>query len=86
MKYTINVTQQDIQDGTYPPLGLHRADTCPIACAIKRELGVGYSVFSALMMIRKGKRTMFNNEKVTNFILDFDCGLPVLPFTFEVEC
>jgi hypothetical protein len=82
MKTLIEVTHQDIVEGrTCIP------DKCPVALAVKRcakiedELGVSVGVTT----IRVGLQKFHNSNEVENFVVRFDRGQAVEPFTFELD-
>lgn len=97
MKVTINVTQEDIEEG-------QRGDcrSCPIALAINKCLKNMYfceidgSVFADIYRVSNNRfvpqrmETYIINLKdyikqVKSFIKDFDESTPVSPFTFTVD-
>jgi hypothetical protein len=82
-KYTITVTQEDIDTGERDD-----CNRCPIALAAGRVLG-GKVIVDDDWII---SRADFNDsdfyaltDEARQFILRFDAGEPVSPFTFEVE-
>lgn len=88
MKYLIQVTQEDIDQGCRNSGG-----RCPIARALIRALSVD---FSPHVYVAKTQVNVWNNKKFVvqhrgipevakNFIKQFDAGEKVLPFSFEFE-
>lgn len=56
---------------------------CPIALAIFREYGLRASVGS-LMIVVENKQYAVPID-VAQFIVNFDLGYPIAPFTFELK-
>jgi hypothetical protein len=77
----VEVTEKDIRTGI-------QADCmeCPIALAINRSLGSGHA------RVRRHRIDMYNPtlkciplpSEARAFVLDFDRGKEVLPFSFEI--
>lgn len=79
----ITVTQDDIDCGFRSNCHL-----CPIARAIARETGrhSKFIRFDSPERIEVGCEVyQTSDQNVINFILDFDCGKPVQPFSFEMS-
>ena len=78
MKKLIKVEQEDINNGVR-----HSNNSCPIALAINRTLGVSCRVTMEYISIG----TLWANlsGKARQFIHGFDRGFPVEPFEFEIE-
>ena len=79
----VEVSQKHIDAG-----GKGRALLCPIALALQDQGHKECWVWSGTIMFRLGNHTLSGvdmpNEAV-RFIERFDHGLPVKPFTFELE-
>lgn len=73
----ISVTEEDIQRG-FP-----NCDRCPVALAVSRQMGQHASV--TLHWVRTADLLAKVPTVVRNFIEDFDRGLPVSPFNFQLE-
>lgn len=86
-KLTVSVTQDDIQFGKKG-----NCDWCPVAHAVRRVVSEKY------IKISVGKRwlVLWPNDVIISrevelpevaktFIKEFDRGLPVSPFTFEID-
>jgi len=78
MKHKIEVTQQDIENGR-----THSAFANPIAFAVRRAVG-GRALVIVNGAIATGKYAQMPRD-ASDFLLDFDCGLMVSPFEFELE-
>lgn len=88
MKYTVNVTQEDIIEGqrTLDPHhnGLYRAACCPVARALRRTIpGVSHCSPNSVEVRLTDendtptfKRFYFNNQAVTDFIRRADNQYP----------
>jgi len=74
---TIRVTQEHIDSGDKG-----RATSCPIANALRCEGYVYPSVCA--QFVRVGARMYNLPDSVTNFIQNFDKGVEVEPFEFEL--
>lgn len=79
MKYTVNVTQEDIDKGKKGS-----CSQCPVALAGIRSVGKSFYVGPTMFAFR------FNwiaelPKCVVDFIERFDSGQPVQPFTFDIE-
>ena len=85
MKVTIQVTQEDIKNGQPT-----RCLKCPLALAATRAFGhqifvARYTMFS---MDVNGKVNFHGGKlpkEVTTWQWNFDNGIPVKPFDFEIE-
>ena len=84
---TIEVTQKDIDDGEK---GL--CACCPVALAINRELSrPAYASVKFDTVLIKNADTgkvitwILMPAKVNKFVYDFDSGVEVKPFTFELD-
>jgi hypothetical protein len=79
MRITIDVTADDIANGVRG-----RCSTCPVALAVRRVPGLekwevgGMSAFY-------GASSFPLPCAASRFIMDFDGGRPVEPFSFEVD-
>jgi hypothetical protein len=79
-KHTITVLQDDIDNGEP-----NNVNNCPIARAVKRDLNE-----DMVMVLRRHLNTYSNPEQfllpaeARMFALQFDMGLPVEPFKFEI--
>jgi hypothetical protein len=96
MSERIHVTQEDIREGIPQTYSL-----CPVALAIRRELGVEqYGLVSVTQKHVFVRREEFPSTsvrplppgtwykappEVTSFIVNFDEGTEVEPFEFEME-
>lgn len=83
MKKKIEVTQEDIKNGIR-----ESANTCPIALAVTRAYGGRVLVNSGVIIWDNGtgRPQIFSfPENVRQFIINFDKGLQVKPFEFEIE-
>ena len=78
MKHKIEVTQQDIFDGR-PNNGF----ACPIAFAVRRAVG-GRALVNDKEVTAAGEYAKMP-QAASNFVIEFDCGLMVSPFSFELE-
>ena len=76
---TIKVTREDISKGM--PL---ESDACPISLAIKRTMKVKRVDVSAYE-ITVGSTKMSIPRSAKRFMLDFDDGRPVKPFSFQLS-
>jgi hypothetical protein len=84
-KVTIRVTKEDIETGRRGACGF-----CPIAFAVRRETNCHdvwvYDLTIDIKQHEHGQiaeyRTPFDAQR---FMLDFDDGLAVKPFEFEME-
>jgi hypothetical protein len=79
MKKTINVTQEDIDNGNNAD-----ACACPVALALRRSFKVDDIWVQPYEMSANGHVYM-NPSKVRDFINNFDRGMKVKPFKFELE-
>ena len=79
MEKVIQVRQEDID-------GAVRGDgrNCPVALALKRELGGMWTV-GALAAAQNGSIRLFLPYAVRAFVKDFDHRLPVEPFSFSLN-
>ena len=83
MPVKVDVTQADVNDG-------RRSDCrdCPIARAIQRATGnpnISIGLHHGRFWKSADDYTVFQIPEVcAKFIVDFDGGLPVSPFSFEV--
>lgn len=78
--YTINVTQDDIDNGVPD-----RAHLCPIAKAVNRDTGGRFvSVGSKTILTVPGDHQLLP-DKAVRFIRRFDNRRRVKPFTFELD-
>ena len=80
MAITIEVTAEDIVNGQRS-----RCYHDPIALAASRALGV--RTFTGVLHIHAvdGRSSWLLPRIATKFILDFDVGKPVKPFSFTIE-
>lgn len=79
MKYTIEVTQEDIDNGECAD-----ATGCPVGLAIGRlNIPKFYGVSHDAVSI--GERRILLPPEASSFIKDFDDHKPVSPFTFTIE-
>jgi len=83
-KYTFNVTQEHIDRGVQD-----ECDRCPVALAIAEQTPFPFGFVEAYgdyimwsCVIDQYARAPF---EVNRFITRFDDGLPVAPFSFELE-
>lgn len=77
----IVVTQNDIERGTR-----YRACACPVALAIKRRTSRECEVAGRYMIFRSDINTKYDlPTPVRKFVVDFDTGKPVKPFSFELD-
>lgn len=82
---TVNVTQEDIENGTYS--SLH----CPIGLALKRQTGkiwwvsIGCATLFDEMLTDEWPSAYILPDEASIFVSDYDKGLPVAPFSFEME-
>ena len=78
---TVSVTQKHINNGNS-----HSYSSCPVALAL-RDLGDKYSylVNGAALYNIHHERVAFLPGNAICFIQDFDRGLTVYPFTFQVS-
>jgi hypothetical protein len=84
MKTKIDVTPEDIATGD------HNGETCPVARALCRTLDVkvGEIVVGVQFITHfglKGYPRILTPDAVRGFVVMFDNGVPVRPFTFELE-
>lgn len=79
MKYIIEVTQKDIDNGK------SESEYCPIARAVRRTLKIrDVAVSISFGLELRGKRVMnIRGTKLEKFIRNFDYKLPVKPFIFN---
>ena len=75
---TINVTAEDIAAGKRKNAGC-----CPVALALKRE--TGKECFVAPTFVLSDKTYIDSPREVYFFIITFDAGLPVEPFSFVLD-
>jgi hypothetical protein len=81
MKKTINVTQDDIDNGN-----VGDACACPVALALRRAFKTGgYDFYVEDKCMFVNNYAYFNPPEVKNFIVNFDHGIKVEPFSFELE-
>lgn len=91
MKYTINVTEDDIKIGKP-----NEYASCPVALAVERgtrQICEVFPLYSHGMVAiyfpsRIGddrKRIVKDAEDVRQFIMDFDMGKYVKPVSFEID-
>jgi hypothetical protein len=77
----IKVTKSDIKNGER-----EHCAKCPVALAIKRTFkSRKQRVYVDPWKITIGKKTYITPLDVATFVLDFDCGIEVEPFTFTLE-
>ena len=78
---TVNVTQEDINNGTSGDY-----DRCPIALAIARELpGSDPSVSDEVHLLGEGYcGHACQPSEAEEFVISFDLGRPVSPLTFKL--
>lgn len=82
---TINVTIEHIEKGKK-----HDCGECPIALAIKEVVkdGVEFGVGTGRVTFQQPNSGEYHSEYLplvaTGFIMGFDRGYPVVPFTFEL--
>lgn len=79
----IDVTRDDITQGEP-----RNPCACPVALALQRHQ-IAAIVSKSFIRIRSEKTTVLNDvytpSSVAAFIARFDVGLPVLPFSFEID-
>lgn len=82
MSVHIEVTAQDIADGARG-----ESDSCPIALAVERTLGVvpHVSEFDVSLGGRFDEAIVDLPDEAVDFIADFDAGLRPGPFAFDLE-
>ncbi len=79
MKYTIEVTKQDIKVGVRG-----NCFECPVALALTRVFGTGVQVYPEISL--PGINPVIRMpDAVRKFVRRFDQKEPVQPFTFEIE-
>ena len=76
---TIHVTEEDIRSASRGTV-----DLCPIAKAIKRELGMTHNVVVYGRTAEVNDRRTSLPLSASTFVHDFDSGYPVHPFTFKI--
>lgn len=80
-KIRVNVTQRDIERGTP-----ERSDICPIARAARRHEGLREAfVAQTHVELVWPSRVVELPPEARVFILAFDKGHPVAPFSFDLE-
>lgn len=77
---TINVTEEDIKKGEKSCMS-----GCPVAIAARRATGRKVRVSINYLFYEFGLREHALPHEVSNFVCDFDNGLPVQPITFEID-
>lgn len=82
MKYTINVTEDDIRKGQ-----IGNCDACPVALALQRAIGRRWIYTYGRVVDAKGAKTHLCElpEIATQFIKKFDSAKKVNPIQFEIE-
>lgn len=76
----ISVTQEDIDKGER-----NECRRCPVALALARAGFSGWEVDAGTIFLPHSTAEPIRTPvEVTRFVLDFDEGLPVFPFTFEL--
>lgn len=82
MKKLITITEYDIADGVKC-----ECTSCPVARAVKRESPFFHAVGQDGITFWKGseEKEFSIPDEVRTFIQDFDAGLRVLPFSFELD-
>lgn len=83
MKYTIEVTQEDIDEGIS-----FLCDACPVALAMRRAMGKEIFISPDAWGLTRNSNDPTDQplpSEAKHFILDFDSGAPVKPFTFTIE-
>lgn len=78
----IEVTQEDIDNGT------RHSATCPVSLAVGRiALCECHSSYAIMLLSRCPEGSIYVTAPVTvtDFITRFDDGLPVNPFSFEID-
>lgn len=79
MKTTIEVTKGDIKKGV-----AKNYHTCPVARAISRKLKNGLAPWVSTVLIIDYYKFGLPIEAHL-FVIDFDKGLPVQPFSFDLD-
>lgn len=77
---TIHVTAEDIATGVRG-----ECMTCPVAIAVNRVTRTWCYVFSDGHIGIHGDQWIEAPREVSMFLQMFDAGLPVTPFTFELD-
>ena len=87
MKYEIDVTDEDIRCGSR-----HRSSLCPIALAAQRVVSPMANAFCQALCWWTGQDYLEGRYRIVNlppeasqFVRDFDHGVPVKPFKFSIE-
>ena len=77
----IQVTQDDIDHGRSGDCNF-----CPVARAVKRATHLDLGVRVTIGYVYLGNLVNFQLlSKVADFVYDFDVGMPVKPFEFELD-
>jgi hypothetical protein len=76
----VEVTQEDIDKG-----GRWMAERCPVARALRREVGGAVGVSGGYWIKRTGNSWIALPKKVFRWTQRFDMGRPVKPFTFTTR-
>ena len=79
---TIDVTQEDIDNGVRA-----MCDKCPIALAIARKIkcDIYVSTFLTRLYYEDLGLEFSNSTPMYTFVKNFDQGVPVQPFSFELD-
>jgi hypothetical protein len=77
-QYAIEVTQQDIDKGRP-----NTSSACPVGLAVARATGQSVMVNENQAVM--GGEIAYMPRPATVFVLDFDCGMYVQPFSFTLE-
>ena len=84
MKYQIEVTQDDINNGKP-----HTCSSCPVALAISRTTNYKAEVGLYIITLFNSKGFSYRSIKIPadirQFIKAFDSYMPVSPFSFELD-
>ena len=80
MRLTVEVTQQDIERGS-----LIECRSCPVALALQRATGREVEVAGPWFIFANSRRHFNLPESVRDFVAQFDSGVAVQPFSFEIE-
>ena len=83
MKYLIEVTQSDIDKVDKFKYKINPSKYCPIAIALNRVTKKSWTVTSYKLWFDDKDYSL--PLKVVDFIKNYDKGLPVNPFSFELD-
>lgn len=79
-KIRVNVTKTDIKMGTP-----NKMDSCPVALACKRAGMRGVSIYDSIVFCRGNRAYVAENYAVESFVVAFDKGNNVKPFSFTID-